>query len=350
MDELDRLLADAMHDAASRAPSDAGLLGTVRDRSRRYRRRRAALGAAAGAALLAAGIPFVVVLAAGPDSSAPPLGPIPSYSPYLSPSSPPSFPPSSSPSFSPSSSPPSSPSATSASVKLVAGFTAPAFPYALPADDGLRAPVASMVDGGLIALFEATEQQHHADITVTVSPQRPAFAGKASETPVRVRDHAGTLRTIDVQPTSQYTLYWQESAGRWIRLATDDTYTPQQVVALAESLSPASVPVLPPFKLDLAPAGLAVDTVTASTMSFRGAAGTFKTVLRKRHRLAATNETVGSYHALLTHDSGRATLDVDVTDWDATLEITVGAGLTMTDADLLRYAAGVHILNRSDPE
>jgi hypothetical protein len=94
MDDLDRLLTDALHDAASHAPSDAGLLGTVKERSRRQRRRRAALGAAAGAALLAAGIPFVAVLAAGPRPSAPP----------------------------------SSPSVNSTALGLVAGYSAPALP------------------------------------------------------------------------------------------------------------------------------------------------------------------------------------------------------------------------------
>jgi len=56
------------------------------------------------------------------------------------------------------------------------------------------------------------------------------------------------------------------------------------------------------------------------------------------------------YNAQLTRTSEGAKLAVDVTDWDATLELTVGPGLTMSDADLVRFAAGVHILNRSDPE
>ncbi|WP_030442728.1 hypothetical protein [Actinoplanes subtropicus] len=318
MDELDRLLADALHDAASRAPSDAGLLGTVRERSRRYRRRQAAaLGAVA---VLAAGIPFVVVLAAGPRSSAP-LEPV-------------------------GSSPVASASARPASLQLVAGYTAPVFPYTLPASAGLKAPATSMRDGNLIALFEATEQKHHADITVTVSTRKPAFSTAAAETPIRVRGHAGFLRTVDVQPARQYTLYWPESAGRWIQLATDDTYTIGQVVGLAAALSPASIAVPPPFTLDLAPAGLPVDTVTDSTVSF---GGDFRTVLRKRRPLSNPDRTVGGYRASLVHSSGRVTLDVDVTDWNATLEITVGAGRTITDADLLRYAAGVHILNRSNP-
>jgi hypothetical protein len=204
-----------------------------------------------------------------------------------------------------------------------------------------------MADGNQTALIEATEQKHHADITVTVSPRKPTFRTAATEVPIRVRGHAGTLRTVDVRPAKQYTLYWPESPTRWIELTTDDTYPTDQVVSLAASLAPASIPVLPPFTLDLAPAGLPVDTITASTMSF---GGEFRTVLRKHRPLTSPNRRVGPYQASLVHGAGGATLDVDVTDWNATLEITVGPGLPITDADLLRYAAGVHILNRSNPE
>jgi hypothetical protein len=232
-------------------------------------------------------------------------------------------------------------------VKLVAGYTAPAFPYTLPPTEGMKTPTASMAGGNLIAFFEATELRHHADTTVTVSSRQPTFTTPATETPVQVRGHGGTLRTVDVRPAKQLTLSWPESANRWIQLATDDTYTPQQVVALAESLSPASIAVLPPFKLDLSPAGLVTDTVTASTMSF--GAGGFRCVLLKRRPLAGTNVTVGGYHALLAHNAGGVTLDVDVTDWNATLEVTVTTGLAISDADLLRFAAGVHILDRSEP-
>ena len=170
-----------------------------------------------------------------------------------------------------------------------------------------------------------------------------------------VRGHPGTLRTVDVQPARQLTLYWRESTSRWIRLATDDTYTAQQVVALADALTPAPIAVSTPFRLDLSPAGFVTDTVTESTMSFRTSAGApdadrFAVVLRKRRQLSGTPATVGSYQAVLKHAAGGVTLDVDVTDWNATLEVSAGSGLTISDADLVRFAAGVHILNRSNPE
>src|SRR6185369_12835770 len=115
---------------------------------------------------------------------------------------------------------------------------------------------------------------------------------------------------------------------------------PEQVVALANALTPASVAVSPPFRLDLSPAGLVADTVTPSTMNFRtagaapGNAG-FRVVLHKRRPLTGANETVDGYRALLIRDTAGVTLDVDVTDWDATLEVTVTSGLTIGDADLL---------------
>lgn len=215
----------------------------------------------------------------------------------------------------------------------------------------MTAPVASLRNGNQIGFFEATELREHADITVTVSARKPTFSTSATQTSMSVRGHSGTLRTVDVQPAKQLTLFWQESSTRWIRLATDDTYTPKQVVALADSLSTAKIAVLPPFRLDLTPVGLTADTVTASTMSFRSdSADQVEVVLRKRQELTETTDEVGQYQAQLTRNGDGAKLSVDVTDWDATLEITVDAGLTLSDTDLLRFAAGVHLLNRSNPK
>ncbi|WP_041832249.1 hypothetical protein [Actinoplanes sp. N902-109] len=322
MDELDRLLADTMQDAAGRAPTGPGLLAAVHTRSRRRRRRRVATVAAVtvAAAVLVAGIPFVTVLAARPEPAVRPAAPQPS---------------------------------AAGQVTLARGWSAPVFPYTLPATDGMSAPVASADNGRLSAFFEATELNEHADVTVTVSGGEPAFSDSATETAEQVRGHTGTLRTVDVQPARRLTLVWREAPGRWIQLATDDTYTPAQVVALAGALTKASVPVQPPFELAWSPAGLVTDTVSASRMTFRapgaGTAG-FRTVLRKRRQLTAADRKVGGYAAELTRHSGTVTLAVDVTDWDATLEVTVTGGLTISDADLLRYAAGIRILNRSDPE
>ena len=332
MDDLNRMLAETMRGAAGHAPSDAGLLGAVHGRARRYRRRRLVTATATAAAVVVAiGIPVATRLTGGPEPVLPPAasGPAPS---------------------------PSSPGATGTSpVTLTTGWTAPVFPYTLPATGGLAAPVATMRDGDPAAFFEATEDRDHADVTITVSARRPEFTTAGTETPKRVRGHAGTLRTVDVSPARQLTLYWRESPSRWIQLATDDTYTPDEVVALAESMTAARIAVLPPFDLDLSPAGLVTETVTASRMVFRPphaarGAGGFSTVLRKRQGLPGANRKINGYDAVLTRRTGEVTMSIDVTDWDATLQITVGNGLTVSDADLMRYAAGVTILNRSDPE
>lgn len=359
MDDLDRMLAESMHDAAGDAPSDAGLLGAVHGRSRRYRRRRmgAVTATAAAAVVVAAGIPVLIgrsepvlpPVASVPATSVPATVPaVPSASASASASSP-----SRTPSGHASSS--ATGKSTSGVVTLAAGWKAPTFPYTLPATDGMSAPVASMSGGNPIGFFEATENQSHADVTITVSARKPAFTTSANETSKQVRGHAGTLRTVDVSPAKQLTLYWQESTTRWIQLATDDTYTPDQVVALANAMTSASIAVQPPFDLDLSPAGMVTDAVTASRMVFRSAqaapgAGGFSTVLRKHQQLTGVNRKVGGHDAVLTRRTGEVTLSVDVPDWDATLQITVGGGLTVSDADLLRYAAGVHVLNRSNPE
>ncbi|MER7167671.1 hypothetical protein ABT336_16580 [Micromonospora sp. NPDC000207] len=324
MDDLDRLLAETMHRAVDSAPSEAGLLHTVHDRAHRYRRRRIVTRLSAVALVVAVGVPAAAVIATRPD---------------------------------PAVVPPSSPATATADrrVTLVDGWTAPTFPYTLPAKDGMTAPIASVDGGKPIAFFEATELRHHADVTVTVSGSRPTFTTSATEQPMRVRGKTGTFRTVDVSPAKQLTLYWRESSTRWIQLATDDTYTPEQVVSLADSLSPASIRVLPPFDLDRSPAGLVADSVTASRMTFRtpssapGRAG-FRTVLREQRQLTGVNRKVNGDDAVLTRRADRVTLAVDVTYWEATLEVTVDDGLTISDSDLLRYAEGVTILNRSNPE
>ncbi|GAA1636533.1 hypothetical protein [Actinoplanes couchii] len=311
MDELDRLLADTMRDAAGHAPTDNGLLGTVHRRSRRLRRRRTATVAGVSLAVVAvaAGVPLL----GGEPEQLPAAG----------------------------------------GVQLAAGWTAPEFPYTLPKTEGMSDPIATSENGQLSAFFEATELENHADVTVTVSDDEPGSTAKATKATKRVRGHSATLWTVNVKPAKQLTLIWQESAGEWIELATDDTYTPAQVVAIADSLTGASIAVQPPFDLAVSPAGLETDTANASRMTFRApgaATDGFRTVLRKRQQLTGIDRKVGKYDAALTRRPDGVTLSVDVTDWDATLEITVDAGLTITDADLVRYAAGVKILNRSNPE
>ncbi|WP_430784566.1 hypothetical protein [Actinoplanes sp. G11-F43] len=308
-----------MHGAAGRAPGGQGLLGTVHERSRRYHRRRVATVAGVSvAAVLAAGVPFVFARVTGPEPIMPPAA-----------------------------------GDDPATVRLADGWVAPRFPYTLPIVDGMRAPVVTADAGRLSAFFEATELVEHADVTVTVSGDEPPVTEGATEKTITVRGQAGSLRTVDVRPARQLALVWRESPGRWIQLATDDTYTTPRVVALAESLSGASIPVQPPFDLARSPAGLVTDTVSASRMTFRAPGAStagFRTVLRERQPLAGADRTVGASAAALTRTAGTVTLAVDVPDWNATLEVTVGDGLTISDADLLTYAEGVRILNRSDPE
>ncbi|MDP9793323.1 cytoskeletal protein RodZ [Catenuloplanes nepalensis] len=357
MDDLDRLLAETMHDAAGRAPSDDGLLRGVHHRSRAIHRRRVLTGvsAVAAVALVAVGVPFMSVLATRPEpvvppaATAPAVPPSPTASATASPT-PSAAPPSSGPPASPAPPPPRSEAPASTAVTLAEGWTAPVFPYTLPAAEDRRTPVATMNDGDLIGFFETTDPQHEADITVTVSGAEPPD-GAGSETARRVRGRDGTLRTVEQQPARQLALTWQESPSRWITLATDDTYTPDEVVAWADGLSAGSIEVQPPFQLDLSPARLTTTTVTASRMIFSSpGTGGISLILQDRTPLSGANQTVGGYSAALTRDGDIARLAIDVRDWDATLEITVGDGLTISDADLLRFGAAVTLLTRSNPE
>lgn len=312
MDDLEERLARSMHGAALDAPPDANLLSQVHRRSGRYRRRRLAVQLSGLAAALVVGLPTVAVLVHR-SGSVVPAAPRPAATP----------------------------------VQLVPGFPNPVFPYALPPADGMRAPVATLEPGKRIAFFEATDLRRQADTTVTVTSTEPVFTTAATEAPVQVRGRSGRLRTVDAEPAKQYVLYWPEGPDRWLQLATDDTYTREKVVALADSLTSAAIPVLPPFELDHSPAGLTPDTITASTMSFDD--GDFSVVLRRAYPLPSTTGQVAGDDARLTREADGVRLDIAVSNWDAVLQITVRSPLAITDSDLLRFAAGVHILDRSNP-
>src|SRR4051812_15624616 len=72
MDDLDRLLGGAMHDAAEGAPADDGVLRAVHRRSERIQRQRISIRLSAVAALLAVGLPTAVTLLARPSAPRPP--------------------------------------------------------------------------------------------------------------------------------------------------------------------------------------------------------------------------------------------------------------------------------------
>jgi hypothetical protein len=353
------MLRNAFAEHAERAPEGERMLSAVHTRSQqRRRRRRASLAAGFAVVFVAIGAPATVMALGGGRPAPGPADPGPSIAQA-------SVEPSPDGSTSGSPSPTGSPSeparsTTPPALRLAApAFTTPTMPLQLPASTAgpFKQPVVTLQHGALVAYYAARDGERDADVTLVVTGQRPVFgtaSAQVTEVGQRVRSRQGTLRTVAVRPAAQLVLYWQESATRWVQVRTDDTYTATEVAALADSLAGASMALEVPLRFDLAPVGMTLETVTPYAMAFQPGAGAGAvpgvvacTVVAQRQLSGATVQ-VGSYRATLARTAAGATLTVLVTDWNLTLLVEVPAGYDLPDADLIRFAAGVHVLNRAE--
>lgn len=369
MADLDDLLRGCLHERAEDAPQAAGLLGAVHVRSTRLRARRRIVLTAAAVVAVALTVPAVVVGVGGRGGPAPEpaaSGSMPSVT--------------SGPTGSATASAvPGTTSAEASSVGPAATgmrLVAPSYPVpSFPLRPGRSAPafgtpVVTLEGGELRAYFPAKDPEGDADVTLVVSAQRPSFGAEAdpvTELSRQVRGHAGVLRTVAVTPTAQLTLYWQEAADSWVQLRTDDTYTPQQVVALADGLVAASLDVVTPLRFDLVPEEMVLDTATASTIALRpagapagGAAGS-RAGARARDGVGCTllslrplpsvgtPVSVGGYRGVLNRDQNGASLTVRLEDRRLMLVVRVPEGALISDGDLVRLAAGAHPTEHAEP-
>jgi hypothetical protein len=342
--DLDGLLRGALHRHAEEAPVGADLLAAVHRRSRRLARRRR-LAVVGGAALLAA--LSVPALAAVPHGGAQPAAT--PHSPAPAPSADRVSAP---PSAAPSSTAPRT-STPDPGVRLQPpAYVTPVFPFrpTVTPVGGLAPPEVTLAGGELVASYAANDPVAGADVDIRVGPRPPGLtdpadhAGPVQETPHQVRGHPGTLRRVVVAPANRLSLYWPEAPGQWVRVDTDDTLTDAQLVRLADALAPAAVPVVTPFRFDLVPAGMVLDTSSRSEVAFRPPGGTalVDCALVGPRPLTGPTVRVGGYDGVLHRTATGATLTVALDDRGETLVVQVPAEYPISDADLTRFAAGVH--------
>ncbi|OLE23804.1 MAG: hypothetical protein AUG44_21135 [Actinobacteria bacterium 13_1_20CM_3_71_11] len=346
MADVEALLRSTMRRHATHAPVGPDLLAAVHARSHRIaRRRRTAVTVLAAVAVPAA--LAVSVLTAVPRDAAPPgsVAVVPSTG-----TTPVSAPASSSPAATPPGQPPPA-------LRLVPPASAtPVFPYrpVFTPIGGLAAPVVTLVDGELTAYYAAHDPVRGADVTIRVSARAPEFTDPGRpfhQTPQRVRGHPAVLRTVVMPPADRLSLYWMEGAGQWVRVDTDDTLTDADVVRLADALAPAAVPVVVPFRFDVVPAGMTVNTSTDSEVAFgvsAGAPAVDCTLLAPR-ALTGPTVRVGRYAATLRRTGAAATLTVALDDLGATLVVVVPARYPVTNADLIRFARGIQVTSQAQP-
>jgi hypothetical protein len=347
MADLDRILRNSLHDNAERAPQAVNLLGAVHERSGRIarRRRRLTTVAAVVAVLVSGGLAVPVLRNTGRQDSPPPAArPTDSAAASTEPSAAGSA--TSVPQPSGTTGPPVG---TGTQLGFTDGaVTPPQFPFRpgfQPVGGGFRTPFVTMENGDVVAFFEAVDGDRGADVTIRVGPRRPTFEGGGAytESSERVRGKTAVLRTTDRPQTDQYTLYWQESATQWIRVDTDDTYTTTQVVEIGESMRPAALPAVLTLVPARLPNGQPVRTTTPSTLAFGTDRAALTCVLRKPRTLAGPTIAVGDNRGVLTGSTLAVALD------GYTLEITVGDGYRVDNAELIRFAAGIRIAEGAEP-
>ncbi|GIJ48607.1 hypothetical protein Val02_54930 [Virgisporangium aliadipatigenens] len=350
MADLDRILRGSMHENAERAPQAVDLLGKVHQRSDRLvrRRRRLTTVAAAVAVLVSGGIAAPVLMNTGRQDGPPPAARQTETTAAASPE------PTTTRAVTIIPPPPSAesgpPIGTGTQVTFADGaVTPPQFPYRpgfAPVGGGFQTPLITMENGDLVGFFEAVDGDRGADVTIRVGSRKPTFdgGGAVSESSERVRGKTAVLRTVDKAQTDLHILYWQESATQWIRIDTDDTYTTTQVLEIGESLRAAGLPAVLTLRPDRIPNGLPVRTTTPSTLAFGPAEkSAISVVLRKPRALTGPTVAVGEHRGVVNG----STLSVAIDGF--TLEVTVGDGYRVDNAELIRFAAGIKVSDSAEP-
>jgi len=350
MNDVDMLVRDTLRDRAEVAPTATGLLTRVRTRSRLIRRRRRVGVAGAGAAavvLAAAAVPAAVNVTGrgtggpgggfgGPAASGPAT---PSAAPDRS---------------TPSGAPPVSVAPLPA--RLAAPeYRLPTFPYTPGSAAGLG-KVQAWVDGEVF-LMHAAEGSGAPSVQVYTRAAEPTFdqtpdqGVQVDSATTPVRGVMGTLRTESMTGFVIRSLYWREPSGVWIWVRANDM-EPAAMVAYAEGLRPGPMQVQAPMTFDLLPQGLVLDNVGPSDMVFRmpgqPTGGSWENKLGFVLN-ADGGDDAASWPLRVNGQPAKIHLqDQERSAWvlqknGTILVIQVPQALVISDEDLLRLAAGVHV-------
>lgn len=337
MTEVDMLVRDTLADRAESAPTGAGLLARVQTRSRLIRRRRRVGAAGAGVAAVLLGVAAVPAVSGLLPGDAPREG---VGSPATAKPSPTALDPSASP----------TPPPTVNAVLGPPNFTLPTVPFR---------PATGVIPGlpeGL-AMFDGTPMIMHTsgaekDPLLMVYINRQAESVPGEETVVQVHGVPAKLitPTDPVHPGLQ--LSWTEPDGTPMWISAGNV-TGDQVVAYANALKREDMPVVAPFSFQQLPKGLELHVVGGSDMIFgqpgQDPNGTWQYKLG--FILGADGDDdaaswplrVGSNKAKnIPQEDGGRMLMVALPDGNV-LSVQVPVNLKISDADLLRMAAGVTV-------
>jgi hypothetical protein len=319
MYDVEERLREALRRHADDSPTGSTMLTTVTATSARARRRArlATLASGLGAVLVVGGVAVV----AGTD----PTGPTPPLPVAAAPSRPP----------------------TSDALKPAAPMNL-VFPYtATPLTSGDE--VQAMLVGGVLQLLVG------GGVTVETAPVQPQPAPPGTPAqPGQARGHTAVVRQWDADGGHHTLLTWPETPNQWIAVQGADTVTATQLGTVAQSLVPAAVRVKVPFTFDLVPATSTVDNLAPSAVTFcppgvnPGAAWIGKVAVmldgnaRGPGNPADHPVKVGGRDGVITNGPGARSLAVPRDD-GTTLIVQDTTAHPMSDADLVRFAAGIHV-------
>jgi hypothetical protein len=214
----------------------------------------------------------------------------------------------------------------------------------------------SETDGG------ATDQLAADPVTV-VAAGSPWTDGPFTPA-LRVRSTTvhGSAGVIGERPSTDgapdYVLTWTEPGGPWVGISAPKTVSTVDLTEFASRLTRQPITQPGPFDFDLVPAGLRVDNITASTVTFCPPAVAASPDFVDKLVVSLDAEPSGPQDGQLVKVGGRAgwlhtVEDVTILRVDEgngfSLTVQVPRRLRIDEPDLLRFAAGVHVTAAASP-
>jgi hypothetical protein len=229
---------------------------------------------------------------------------------------------------------------------------------------------------GIMAQSQATQSQAGQSQTdgaatdqlaadpVTVVAAGSPWTGGPFTPAIKVRSTTvhGSAGIIGERPSTDgapdYVLSWTEPGGPWVGISVPETVSTVDLTEFASRLTRQPITQPGPFDFDLVPAGLCVDNITASTVTFRPPAVAASPDFVDKLVVSLDAEPSGPQDGQPVKVGGRAgrlhtVEDVTILRVDEghgfSLTVQVPRRLRIDEPDLLRFAAGVHVTTAASP-
>ncbi|GAA5195390.1 hypothetical protein GCM10023322_61970 [Rugosimonospora acidiphila] len=234
------------------------------------------------------------------------------------------------------------------------------------------APAQNAAGSGLAALGAAGSGGAGAAIDKLLSPDSDPVTVVAADSPwtdgpftpttaatkTVVEGHLAVMGERRTAGGTDHVLSWTQRPGLWVGISMPTKVPDKLLTEYADSLVEAPITEPGPFDFDLVPAGFGVDNVSRAAVTFDppgveaslGYPGKIVVMADAGPQGAGSGQslTVDGRPAWLHTDAGVTMLNVDEgAGWGITIQLP--ANLGVTEPDLLRFAAGVHLTADATP-